>query len=443
MSLWALAVVVLLILVNALYVAAEFSAVAVRRSRVRQLAEDGSRLAALLLPTLEDTRLLDRYIAACQIGITLSSLILGAFGQAMLAVGLGALIDRHSELGPISSLALASTAVLVTLTGLQVIFGELIPKTLALQFPARTAVYTHLPMRWSLAVYGGFIAVLNGSGLFLMRLFGLASRGGHRHVHSPEEIGLLISDSHRGGLLQVTEQQRLHRALKMARRSARQIMVPRRKVQGLDIDASPDQVLETAISSPYTRLLLYRGSLDDVVGLLHVKDLSAYYVEHGRVPPLQRIMRPLTVVPGTVSAERLLGLLRARRSRLAAVVDEYGEMEGIVTLEDVIGELLGDLADEFKGEELQAEALDDGRLRLPGRMDLESAAQALGVHWHSEDADTVAGLVMAALDAVPRGGERVRVDGVELEVEQMDGLAIASVLARRLGEDIAPEEGQA
>ncbi|WP_218830491.1 hemolysin family protein [Rubrivirga marina] len=411
----------MLILVNGLYVAAEFAAVSVRHGQIRALAREGHALARRLLPTLEDGRRLDDYIAACQIGITLSSLVLGAFGQATVAIALGdALIG--AGLDPVGARSTAAVAVLVALTALQVVVGELVPKSLALQFPVPAALLTYLPTRWSAVVYRPFIAVLNGSGWAVLRALGLQPGGGHRHVHSPEEIDLLIAESSDGGLLEADEQDRLRRALRLGRTTARQLMTPRRAVVGVDA-ADPEAAVEAAAASPFTRLPAYRGDLDHPVGVLHTKDV-AVHLAAGRpgLPPL----RPLLSVPGGLAADQLLARFRERRVRLAAVVDEYGGTEGIVTLEDVLSALVGGVGDEFKEGRPAAEPLPDGRTRLPGALRADEAAELLGPSVGA--AATVGGLVVAALGRVPAAGERLRLGDAEVEVERVDGHAVASVL---------------
>src|ERR671913_549870 len=267
-------IIVLLILLTGLYVAAEFAAVSARRSRLRRLAEDGNGLAARILPVLEDPAALDRYIAVSQIGITLSSLILGAYGQATIAPRVAPLLEGVAGMDAAAAESTAAAAVLVFLTILAVIIGELVPKSLALQDPTRVAIATVIPMQWSLSLFNWSIAFLNGSGMLLMRVMGVPATG-HRHVHSPEEIELLIAESRDGGLLEPEEQVRLHRALRLGLRTARQLMVPRERLAIVDV-ATPD-----------------------------------------------------------------------------------GQIEGLITLEDVVGELLGGVADEFKG--VRRRRTQDGR----------------------------------------------------------------------------------
>ena len=226
-------IILLLVLLTALYVAAEFAAVGARRSRIRRMAEDGHPLAARVLPVLENPQELDRYIAASQVGITLSSLIAGAYAQAALAPPVAPLLVQWAGLEPATALRVSAISILAILTVLSVILGELVPKGLALANPTQTLIYTVIPMQWSLRAYAWLIVVLNGSGNLLLRAFGLASTG-HRHVHSPEEIALLIAESRDGGLLEPQEQVRLHRALRLGLRNARQLMVPRERLAAVD-----------------------------------------------------------------------------------------------------------------------------------------------------------------------------------------------------------------
>ena len=346
---FAWAVIVLLILVNALYVAGEFSAVGARRSRIRRLAAGGNRLAGRLAPVLEDPYALDRYIAASQIGITLSSLVLGAYAQAAIAPALEPLFVYWTSFEEVAAESAAITVVLVGLAALQVVVGELVPKALALQYPTRTALATVLPMQLSLRLFAWFIAVLNGSGLVVLRLLRLTYTG-HRHVHSPEEIELLIAESRDGGLLEPEEQVRLHRALRLGLRTARELMVPRDRIAGLSIDLPIEEVLGVAATSPYTRLPVFRGSIDDVAGILHTRDLALAYTRDDRPSSVEPLLRPVVRVPADMSADRLLAQLRERRTHLALVVDRHEQVAGLVTLEDVLTELLGDVSDEFKGQ---------------------------------------------------------------------------------------------
>ncbi len=434
MILSALLIVVALILINAVYVGAEFAAVSVRRSRIRQLADGGHRLASWLLPLIDTPTTLDRYIAACQIGITLSSLMLGAYAQRTIAVWLAPVLADWGGLQQVAAQSTAAAIVLLILTVAQVIFAELVPKSLALQYPTAAALYTLVPMVPSLWVYRPFITWLNGTGILFLRMLGSPSES-HRHIHSPDEIEFLIAESRDGGLLEPDEHRRLHRALRLSLRQAKQLMVSRRRISAIDIDTPLEEVTKTVAQSPYSRLPVYRGSIDNVVGMLHTKDLARWRVSGAQDVALASLLRPIASVHESVTVDRVLRELLEHRSHQALVVDEFGGTAGLLTLEDVLSELLGDVGDEFKTGGPVAESSPDGRVRVPGSMAADDAAALLRTQWDT-DATTVGGLVTAALGHLPVAGDRATVGDYEFEVERVANRALVSALARR----IAPEK---
>jgi putative hemolysin len=439
MVLVAILVVIALIVVNALYVAAEFAAVSVRRSRIQQLAADGNPLAVWLLPVLESPKELDRYIGACQIGITLSSLVLGAYAQVTIAVWLTPLFAELGGLQTATAQSTSAAAVLLSLTVLQVIFAELVPKSLALQYPTQTSLYTLVGMLPSQWIYRPFIKWLNGTGLVILKFIG-APQHGHRHIHSPDEIELLIAESRDGGLLEPDEHLRLQRALRLNLRQARQLMVPRLKISALDINTPLNEVIAIVARSPFSRLPVYRDSIDNIVGVLHTKDLARWVVGSEQGGALATIIRPIASVHESVTADRVLKELRDRSSHQALVVDEHGGTAGLVTLEDVLSELLGDVGDEFKPGEPVAEVLPDGRVRLPGAMSVDDASVQLKTRWESA-ATTIGGLVTAYLGHLPAAGEQALVGRFEFTIERVAGYTIETLIARRMAQE--PEEGEA
>ncbi len=436
MTLLAWLLIIAMIAVNALFVAAEFSAVSVRHSRIRSLAEDGNRLARLLLPSIENGASLDRYVACCQVGITFSSLLLGAVGQATLTLQLAPLLQEWFAAGSATAFSTAAVIVLLSLTVVQMVLGELVPKSLALQFPTQTALLTAIPMNWSMKALAWFVAVLNGSGSLVLRLLGMGG-GGHRHIHSPEEIELLIVESRDGGLLEPEEQHRLHQALRLSQRPASQLMVARLHMVTIGADAAENVVLKRVAESPYSRFPVIRGSKDNVIGVLYTKDVVAYYVEHGQLPSVDRLMRPILTVPRNLTADRLLALLRENRCQQAVLVDEYGGVEGLVTLEDVLTEVFGEFADEFKKPDRKPEQLPDGRIRAPGLTRLDDLEPLIGTRLVA-DAATIGGLVLNSLGRLPIVGDSVVVQGIEIEVEALIRHSVASVLLKRQAESQEP-----
>lgn len=340
-------IVAFLIAVNALYVSAEFSAVSVRKTRVQQLAEEDNRLATRLLPVIRDPAALDRYIAACQVGITASSLILGAFAQAAFAPRMAGPLMMLTGWEEVTAYSVATIVVLVVLTTGQMVFGELLPKAVALRFPTESALYTVIPLTWSLRLFSGLITILNGSGWLLLRLLGVRQMV-NRHVHSPDEIDYLLKESSTRGALSQEELHRLHNALHLGTRKASQLMVPREQVIAVSIDAPPEEVLRLAAESPYTRLPVYRGTLDVIEGVLHTKDVVIRHIRKGSIPPVHTLMRPAVKAPATTPADELLTMFREKRTQQALVTDEGGKVIGLVTLEDALTEVFGELSDEFK-----------------------------------------------------------------------------------------------
>jgi putative hemolysin len=435
-------VIILTIGVNALYVAAEFGAVSVRTSKIQQQAEQGGALAKRLLPFLRDPQALDRYIAACQIGITLSSLILGAYGQATLARQLAPHLERMGRMQEVAAASSSAVVVLLLLTIFQMVLGELIPKSVALQFPSRAATLTVIPMQWSLHLFYWFIKVLNGSGAFLLRLIGFEASG-HRHIHSAEELEYLITESRKGGVLDPAEHRRLGRALRLGVVRADEILVPRVHVEAIDVETPPDEALATIIASPYTRLPVYQDTIDDVIGVVHTKDVARLAASGSGSIDLRAALRPALIIPGSLTADQLLVRMREERRQFAVVLDEYGGTAGIVTIEDVLELVIGDVADEFKPADPRAERLPDGRVRLPGLLPLLEMESLVGVRWEEQEAHTVGGRVIEELGRLPVLGERLAIEGVEVEVERVGRTAVRSILVTPVDRRDAsrPDEG--
>lgn len=435
-------VILLLVAINALYVAAEFSAVAVPKSQIAVLARNGNRRALGLSSVLENGAQLDRYIAACQIGITLSSLGAGAYGQAEITPDLAPWLVRHFALSEAVGQSSAFVIVLLTLTTLQVVLGELVPKSLALQFPERMALGTYLPMRWSVAAYRAFIWLLNGSGFLLLRPFGVRP-GGHQHVHSPQEIEILLEESHRGGALSGDAHRRLERALRLSERTVRQMMTPRNDLYAIEASTPTEQILQRILQSPYSRLPVYRGSLDHVLGALSTKHVVGLYAARGTIPALEELLLPIPFVPESLHSHRFVRFLQQERSSKAIVVDEHGGVQGIISIEDVLGELFGEIGDELKQPDSGAELLADGGVRVPGSMRLDEAEPWLGTRWEGTAA-TLAGHILDVLGRMPNPGETLEVDGVGVTITEMSPKAVLwmTIRPRVNSEEAQPDEAE-
>ena len=416
-----------LTLVLAFYVAAEFAAVSVRRSRIQQRAEEGSRTAQQLLPILGDPHRLDTYVAASQIGITITSLVAGAFAQARLAPAFAPAFEQWGGMQEAGAQTAATVTILVALTIIQMVLGELVPKSLALQNPTRMALLTVVPMLWSMRVMSLFIKVLNGSGGVILRLMRVPMAG-HGHVHSPEEIEFLIAESRKGGLIKPDDQLRLRHALQLGERTARELMTPRTRIVAVDIESPLEEVIRTAIASPYTRLPVYEDSIDNIVGVVHVRDL-ANASSSAQSASVRALMRAPLIVPATMSADRLLKKFKEERRTMAILVDEFGGTAGLITVDNVLDDLIGDIADEFRPPAAAPERLPDGRVRMPALYPVSEAGEWTRTRWVSTFA-TVGGLVTSRLQRTPNEGDRVIIDGVEVEVERVEKRAVVSILVR-------------
>jgi putative hemolysin len=419
-------IILLLIALTGFYVAAEFGAVGVRRSRLRRLCEDGDATASRLLPIVENPQRLNQYIAASQVGITLSGLILGAYAQAALSPRVTPLLERFGSLSHETAESVSNAGVLIGLTVLSVVLGEMVPKTVALRHPTETALLTTMPMLWSGRAYAWFIVVLDRSASALRFLLRMQTAT-HRHVHSPEEIDLLIAESRDGGLLEPQEQVRLHRALRLGLRDARQLMVPRERLAAIELSTSLRDVLRVAATSPYSRLPVFRRSIDDITGILHTKDVVTHFLQRGRNGTLAALVRPILRVPETMAADRLLGFLRERRSHQSLVVDAAGAVVGMITLEDVLGELLGTVPDEFKARRLMPLRLTNGRVRLPGDLPLDQARVWVEGAWPA-DGGTVGALVTGEAGRLPGIGDALEIAGLQVEIEAVENDRVASVI---------------
>ena len=346
MALMAVFMVVLMVGLNALYVAAEFGAVTVRRTQIQQRADEGSSLARKLLPALADASTLDRYVAACQIGITFSSLALGAYGQSVIAPAIAPMFERFGSMQSAAAHSTAAVVVLIVLTVLQMVLGELVPKSVALQSPVRAALWTVTPMRLSLKLFAWFIWLLNGSGLLILRLFGVRSSD-HKGEHSAEEIEALIDESSEGGVLPATADQPLKEALHLSSRPVSELMIPREKIEAVDIACGGAELAKKAASSAYTRIPVYEKSIDNVLGIVHAKDVAMHTMGSGMPPEVRSCLRPMLRVAPDMPATALLTKMRESHTQ-TAIVREGERTVGLVTVDDILDTLLGGVADEFK-----------------------------------------------------------------------------------------------
>ena len=424
---WRLGAVLLLVLANAFFVAAEFALVGARRSRIDQMASEGDRGAKAAQQAI---RQLDRYLSGTQLGITLASLGLGWIGEPALAGMVDsalALVGVHAPAGAAHTVAGVVTAFLI-ITFLHIVFGELAPKSLALFRPEGVSRWVARPLMLFGRAMTPFIWSLNGTANAFLRLFGVTPPSEGQHVHSPEELRLLVMQSRAHGTLDESDSAMLAGVFDFHEKKAHDVMRPRTELAAIPIEATEAEVREILQVERYSRYPVYRDSIDDIAGVFLAKD---YWLRDESVPfSLEAFVREALFVPDSRPAERVLDDLRKTRAHMAVVLDEYGGTAGIVTMEDLVEEVIGDIADEY---DLAARTAieTDGVLELAGSLSLVDARSDHRLRIPEGDWTTLGGYVFSKLGRLPRVGDRAPFPGGELEVVAMDGRRVAAVRVHR------------
>lgn len=428
-SLWItvgrLLAVIVLVLANGFFVAAEFSLVGIRRSRVQQLVAEGHPLAPAVQRA---SQRLDAYLAATQLGITMASIALGWIGEPALARLIEPVFHTFSERwAPIGAHSLAVAIAFALITALHIVLGELAPKSLALQRTEGTALATARPLELFLTVFRPAIFSLNGLGNLLLRLFGLRPAGGEQLVHSPEELKLLVGISAQAGLLDPEQQEMIERVFEFSQLTAHQVMVPRTEIAALPVDAGLSELFDVVEQTRHSRLPIYEETIDNIVGVLHVKDLLLWLENHPREQfNVRQLMRPAFSVPDTLHADDVFAAMRARRVSIAIVVDEFGGTAGLITMEDLMERVFGEVQDELERQQpADIVRLPNGQALVNGLLLIDDFNDAFGADIHDPDYDTIGGYVFGRLGRRPRIGDEVAVDGYRLRVVELDGLRIA------------------
>ncbi len=401
-----------LILLNAFFVAAEYGLVTARRTRIVELQHQGNRRARDVLRITSDP---PHFIAAMQLAVTLTSLGIGALGEQALAHA----FDNYL------ATVLAVVLAYLILTFLHVVLGELVPKGVALGHKEATALAVARPVRVFFVVFRPFIWVLEGATELVLHALGLEPPGAENEPLSEAELRMVVSQSTRSGEIEEQEQEMLYKVFDFADKEASDVMVPRPEVVALSIDLPPEQALEAVMDSPYTRYPVYRDSLDDVVGVLHVRDLFSGLRERGMHDvKIEEIVRPAHIVPETKDLAALLSEFRRTNQHMAIVVDEYGEMEGIVTLEDLLEEIVGEIEDEFDLPDESVEQVDDDTIKIDGTFPIDDFNERFHTDLPVEDYHTVAGFVFGLLGRQPEVGDDISHDGMRFDVLEVEGSRI-------------------
>ncbi|GAB4416761.1 MAG: hemolysin family protein [Anaerolineae bacterium] len=420
-----------LVFVNGVFVAAEFAFVGARRTRIAQLAAEGHTGARSAQRAIQH---LDSYIAATQLGITLASLALGWIGEPALGhlveSALESLLpaDLSHDLGAGFSFALAFSVV----TMLHIVLGELAPKSIALQRPEGTAIIVARPVTAFLRLFRPVIFLMNSVGNGVVRLLGFEPASGHERVHSAEELLMLVHSSREAGLLEDTEERLLQRAFDFSELYLRDVMQPRVEVEGIPVDAPFSVVLQRVASGTYSRYPVYEDSLDQVVGVLHAKDLFDALVNEPALLcgeasfDLRSVLRTPLYFPEMANVGRVLEQMQRAKMPFTVVVDEFGGTAGIATMEDILEELVGDVQDEFDAEQ-QITSADAAASLVDGLTTLSDIAERFGDPGCEVHSATIGGYVAECLDRIPTVGDRVTYGAYDVIVVAMDEMRVAQV----------------
>jgi putative hemolysin len=438
-----------LVALNAFFVAAEYSLIRIRRTRLEQLIEEGNKPARLIKTLLADTSLL---FSGIQLGITVASLLMGWVGERIVAQALEELLQghvhRYVSLAIAHSIAIATAFVFVTV--LLMVLGELVPKTFAYERAERVALAVARPMTMFFRVTRLPVELLGGISRSLMTALGVRPTVPWGQLHTPEEVKLIISAIRQGGMLEEEQEEMIHGVFELDRVRVRAIMVPWPKVTSLPVTSSLGDVLEVVVSDQHTRVPVYDESPDEIVGILHTKDLLALFLERQRrgLSPempfdLRSLLHQPLIVPETMTLNQMLQEFRPRRAQAALVVDEFGTFVGLVTLEDVLEEIVGEISDEHDREESAIERVSENVLRVDGSLSLRELADDYGIELPRDAGyETLAGFVLDRLGAVPQGGETFVFGNHHYTVLAMDGRRVASVRVEKLPGP-APEQDAA
>jgi CBS domain containing-hemolysin-like protein len=402
-----------LILLNAFFVAAEYALVTARRTKIQELADEGSRRARVVQRIVSDP---PHFIAAMQLGVTLASLGIGALGEQALA---------HA-LDPYLATVLAVAIGFLIITYLHVVIGELVPKGAALRYSERIALGVSAPVRAFFFVFNPLIWFLEWSSEVTMRALGFEPpRGDEGEALSEAELRMLLGRATEHGEIEREEQEMLYKVFDFADKEVADVMVPRPEVVALSIDMPPEQALQAVIESPYTRYPVYRETLDDIVGVLHVRDLFSALNEQGFANVrIEALLRDAYVVPETKDLAALLADFRRESFHMAVVVDEYGTMAGIVTLEDLLEEIVGEIEDEFDLPDESIEQVDERTIRIGGTFPIDDFNEKFHVELPIEDYHSVAGFVFGLLGRAADAGDEVDYNGLHFRVLEVEGSRI-------------------
>ena len=425
-----LLVIVLLLFANGFFVASEFALVSVRQTRMQQLANEGNKTAQIATKALKT---LDRYIAATQLGITIASIGLGWVGEATLAKLIHPLFDFLPYVSnTIATHSIATLIAFVLVTFLHVVIGELMPKSIALQFPEKTTLIIARPLVGVANILSPFIYILNGFGNWMLKLMNIPSAQAHHSVHSEEELDMIIDESYKCGVLNETESFLLKNSLKFTDLTAKQVMVPRCNIVALSVDINQEEYAKIVLENQYTRYPVYSEKYDNIIGILHVKDLYSCKLKNEEIK-IKDILRPPLFVTETATTDSLLKDFKKNKTEIAVVIDEFGGVSGIVTLEDVLEEIFGEVQDEFDDEETNIKQVAENKYIANGLYRIEDFFEYFNLKQPSEfDVETIGGYIQKLLCRLAKINDEVQIENLKLRVVELKDRRIKKIFIEKL-----------
>jgi putative hemolysin len=420
---------VFLTFLEGFFVAAEIALVSVRRSRIDQLVEEGNPSARRVRRLLDDP---GRFLAVAQIGLTFIGFFASAFAAVSLVAGLQTLlVSLGMDVGTAGGTSLIVVTVILAL--FTIIFAELIPKSIALSSPERFALVLSRPIEWIARLLGPVVTIMAGITKWVARSIGVDIN--QEAQISADELRLIVERGGEQGVLEAEEEQMINAVIELGERRVHEVMIPRVAIASLASDAGLEEAIDLVIEVGHSRIPVYHDSIDEIVGILYAKDLLKYLkTDAGPRPPLSKLLRPPVLVPESMTIDDLLHELQRRKVHIAVVLDEYGGTAGLVTIEDLLEEIVGEIQDEYDVEEPMVVRLSDHEARVDGRADVDAILELFDLDLELEDAeeyDTIGGLMYHRVGGVPAPGDSIQVDGLRLTVETTDGRRVGKVLVTR------------
>lgn len=425
--------VLVLVGINAYFVASEFALVAVRRTRIEQRLRAGDARAKAVAQALDHP---DDFISAAQLGITVASIGIGYIAEGTIHALILPYLERiRIDLGMLPGQAVITGHIIATIitllfvTYLHVVLGEQVPKMIAIQKAENVALWTTRPTQIFGKIFRPLIRLMSLSATRIMRIFGLEPTGVHSIAHSPEEIRLLVEQSQQEGEIEAEQEQMIHGVFEFPEIMAREVMTPRPDIIALEATATLDEVVKLLIEEGHSRIPVFEADLDNIVGILLVKDLLPYLVgTAGEGFVLREVLREPYFVPDTKRIGELLAELRTRNVHLAIVLDEFGGTEGLVTLEDLLEQIVGEIYDEYDQPEPDFTITPEGDVLIDGGASIDEVNERFGMSLSSDDFDTIGGFIFGALGRVPQSGDMIYIEGSgELRVEATEERRITHV----------------